>query len=155
MYIYLIFRSLWSMLPINSLVFSLTLSCRICTCLPGSTGMRFSCPCSRTGLVHQHQHGVAYDAHAPDVHLEGVPALLLDALDELRGDVVGRATDGLVFIVSEVHSACQAEVSHLEFIFLDEKRFSSLRSRWMTGTPWCACAHGNIISYRNHAFSSS
>ncbi len=63
------------------------------------------------GLTHEHRK--ANDPHAPHVNLEGVPALLLAPLDDLRRDVVGGAAYRAALLVRRVDPARQAEVADL------------------------------------------
>mmetsp|Transcript_24372 Transcript_24372/g.70101 ORF Transcript_24372/g.70101 Transcript_24372/m.70101 type:complete len:311 (-) Transcript_24372:1790-2722(-) len=70
--------------------------------------------------------GEADDAHGPYVDLEGMPALLLVAVDDLRGDVVGGAADGLALLVGAGQAGGETKVSDLDVEVLVEEEVAEL-----------------------------
>mmetsp|Transcript_25506 Transcript_25506/g.61327 ORF Transcript_25506/g.61327 Transcript_25506/m.61327 type:complete len:397 (-) Transcript_25506:312-1502(-) len=73
-----------------------------------------------------HEHREADDSHAPHVHFEGVTPLLLVALDDFWGNVVGRPADGLALLVGGVDATRQAKVSDLDVHGLGEEEVAEL-----------------------------
>jgi len=61
-----------------------------------------------------HQHRKANNAHAPNIHLEGMSMLFFIAFNDLGGNVVGRAADGLALFVRGIDATGEAKVSHLD-----------------------------------------
>ena len=70
--------------------------------------------------------GEADDAHGPDVNLEGMSTLLLVAVDDLGGDVVGSTADGLALLVGTGQTGGQTKVSHLDVEVLVQKEIAQL-----------------------------